>query len=175
MLRDFLLMNDTDTEDKPNEVGSAGEYKHMALIAEITIFKACDAWAKAECSRQGIPPTGPNKCMVLGDCLLLVWLPTICLDDLVNIVFPSEMLSQEDKYSLLWETYSEDPVKVSPVKRVTSKLKVFLLVDSPLRPDVHEEYSPFQKSNVKYSVMERLGLTGIEVLSGEDFHPPTLH
>ena len=79
------------------------------------------------------------------------------------------MLCQEYKYSLLWEAYSEDPAKVSPVKRVVSKHKVFLLVNSPSRPDVHEEYSPFQKSNVKYSVIEispkeRLGLTGIEVL-----------
>ena len=71
------------------------------LISEIELFKSCDKWAEAECGRQELKPTGENKRHVLGDCFSLICFTSMLLDDIVNVVSPSGVLSVEEKFALV--------------------------------------------------------------------------
>ena len=163
---------------------AAGNDTRHILISEIKLFQACDAWAKAECTRQEIPPTGLNKRMVLGDCLFLIRFPAMLVKDLVNIVFPTEILTQEEKYSLLQYAYSDNQDGMT--LNFKAKPPTFCIeLETPFsRPLVEENY-PFQRGQVKYSTIEilpreRLGISGILLfpdyeMPEEAFPAPSLH
>ena len=74
---------------------------HAILISEIELFNARNRWAEAECLRQTLEPSGPNKRSVLGDCLFLIRFPTMMHSDLVNIVSPTNILTTDERINVL--------------------------------------------------------------------------
>ena len=157
---------------------AAGNDTRHILISEIKLFQACDAWAKAKCTRQEIPPTGQNKRMVLDDCLFLIRFPAMLVKDLVNIVFPTEILNQEEKYNLLQHAYSDNQDYI-PLNFKAKPPTFFIHTFDPFIKPNHTEYSPFQRTQVDYSVIEllpreRLGFSDIFLLSdlGEEILAP---
>ena len=105
-LLDFLQINDVK------------HYGLGILIAEIELFKACDAWSEAECLRQGMDPTGENKRKVLGDGLLYIHFPDMLSADIVNIVSPTGILTCEERLDLLEKAQKGQraDLDMSPVK-----------------------------------------------------------
>ena len=95
VLLDFLQMNDTNV-DLPWDEDKLG-----ILVLEKDLFVACNLWAAAECKRQSIEVSGPNKRKVLGDCLFLIRFPSLDNSDIVNTVEPTGILNQEEKEGLL--------------------------------------------------------------------------
>ena len=92
-LLDFLQIND-------------GKYDRFGIvIADIEVFKACNAWAEAECLRQGMDPTGENKRKVLGDGLFNIHFPDMLSAHVVNIVSPIGILTCEEQLDLLAKTH----------------------------------------------------------------------
>ena len=98
VLLDMLRLNDVER----NEYSQFPELgPHGILVPEIELFKACDAWAEAECKRQELEVSGANKRVVLGDCLPLIRFPAINGYDLVKTVFPTTILTHDEKFRLL--------------------------------------------------------------------------
>ena len=87
-LIDLLQINDVDT---------SREEPCAILISEIELFNACNRWAEAECLRQTLEPSGPNKRSVLGDCLFLLRFPIMSHADLVHIVSPTGILTLDER------------------------------------------------------------------------------
>ena len=98
VLLDILRLNDVEDDDESGfpEIDARG-----VLIAEIELFKACDAWAEAECKRQKLEVSGANKRVVLGDCLPLIRFPTMYGHDLAQYVYPSGILTHDEQYRLM--------------------------------------------------------------------------
>ena len=95
VLLDLLQINDSNAK-QPWDVEKLG-----ILISDKELFYACHKWAVAECKRQELEPSGPNKRKVLRDCFPLIRFPCMLNSDIVNLVSPTEMLREEEKASLL--------------------------------------------------------------------------
>ena len=100
VLLDMLQLNDSETD--------------LILLSQIEVFKACNAWAEAECLRQELDPSGENKRTVLGDCLFLIGFLSMLPKDLVGIVFPTGILNQDERCALLERAHREDNSQSSP-------------------------------------------------------------
>ena len=97
VLLDMLQLNDSKTD--------------LILLPQIKVFKACNVWAAAECLRQELEPSGENKRTVLGDCLFLIGFQSMLPKDLVGIVFPTGILSQDERCALLERAHREGKCK----------------------------------------------------------------
>ena len=95
VLLDFLQINDSNA-DLPWEEDKLGIF-----VSEKDLFMACNLWAAAECKRQSIEVSGPNKRKVLGDCLFLIRFPSMAGSDITNIVAPTEILNKNEKRDVL--------------------------------------------------------------------------
>ena len=95
VLLELVQINDSNA-NQPWDVEKLG-----ILISDKELFSACQKWAVAECKRQELEPTGPNKRKVLRDCFPLIRFPCMLTGDIINLVSPTEMLSEEQKASLL--------------------------------------------------------------------------
>ena len=91
ILHDFLQMNTVKDDDGKTMLG--------IFIADIELFKACNAWAEAECLRQEKEPSGDNKRKVLGDDLFICF-PDMLPVDIVNFVLPTGILTLEEQVEL---------------------------------------------------------------------------
>lgn len=67
---------------------------------EINIFRACVAWAEAECGRQRLDLTFENKRKVLSDVIPLIRFPLISSVDVAEEVVDSGVLSAEELVQL---------------------------------------------------------------------------
>ena len=169
ILRDVLQLKSKDMNNKQ---------LYGITIAEIELFKACNAWANAECLREGLEPSGPNKRLVLGDCLFMMCLPTITLDDLVNIVFPTGILDHEERYNLLEQRYKNDPYKSLKFPSRHPEYNVQFNVGG--EGELYEAYTVFNNQVLEYSVLElvpkqRMLLTGIIAKNVCEETAPTKH
>ena len=149
VLLDMLQLNDTDDRTRPGE--------DRIIVSQIKLFKACNAWAEAECLRQELKPSGENKRDVLGACLFLVSFMTMLPEDLVRIVFPTEILNKDEKCALLEAAHSGYAWLTHPMC-VPSELKfivrwhqhtIGVKYDQEARPI--QEYSPIKGCLVEYS------------------------
>ena len=95
VLLDLLQLNNTNFE-LPWE-----ELRLGILISEKELFIACHAWAVEECKRQNIQISGPNKRKVLGDSRNLANFHAMASNDIINIVLPTEILSEHEKTVLI--------------------------------------------------------------------------
>ena len=151
------------------------------VAAEIVVFRACNGWAEAECSQQGLEPSGENKREVLGDSLFLIDFPGILGQDLVKVVFPSNILNKEEKLSLLEKKYgaqnSKAPLKFLPERKLYQ-------IPIPTYPEATavriKEYSIFDKKEIQYDFIKikptgNLLLTGILLAGCPGQTPTTKH
>ena len=92
ILHDVLQMNTVKDDDGKTMLG--------IFIADIELFKACNAWAEAECLRQGKEPSGDNKRKVLGDDLFHICFPDMLPVDIANFVLPTGILTLEEQVEL---------------------------------------------------------------------------
>ena len=109
VLLDMLQLNDTNGRCR-------------IIVSQVELFKACNAWAEAECLRQKLEPSGENKREVLGACLFLVSFMTMLPEDIVRIVFPTEILNKDEKCALFEAAHSGYDRLTNPVY-VPSELK----------------------------------------------------
>ena len=138
VLLDMLQLNDSKTD--------------LILLSQIEVFKACNAWAEAECLRQELDPSGENKRTALGDCLFLIGFPSMFPKDLVRIVFPTGILSQDEKCALLECAHGEDSSQKSPSLQFMNNPCILNVTIKPI-PDTESirEYSAIKKCNIEYS------------------------
>ena len=158
-LHDMLQLNHVKTEEG-KEASQCG-----ILISEIQLFEACDAWAEAECIRQDIEASGPNKRKVLGECLFAIRFPTVLIDDLRSIVSKTRILTKDEMYDLYEQNY-QDPTQESHTKFPTTNQKFLLAVNCFSDKPILQEFSQTHFTELKYSYFslvtaKRLALSGI--------------
>ena len=148
----MLQLNDTDDRTLPDE--------DRMLASQVELFKACNAWVEAECLRQELEPSGANKREVLGACLFLVSFMTMLPEDIVRIVFPTEILNKDEKCALLEVAHSgydrfTNPVPVpSELKFIVRWHQHMIKVTRASRARPIQEYSPIKGCLVEYSSIQ---------------------
>ena len=153
VLHDLLQLNDPHSPENTQ--------KFFIVAAEIVIFKACNAWAAAECVRKEIDPSGPNKRLMMGDCLFLIRFPTILPAELVNVVFPTEILNLEEKFALLEYVHKDPASKASAKLDFISTHPMFAIQFKPNpRARPLKEYSD-KISIISYSAITILPYTSL--------------
>ena len=122
------------------------------------MFQACNAWAKAECARRVLAPSGKSKRLVLGKSLFLLGFPTMNPMDLVNIVYPTDILTPAEKEALSaykhTKTASEYSLDFPLIER-----KFLLLAEAKLGT----QHGPNQKRHY-FGGGDRRGLSGIYIV-----------
>ena len=166
-LLDLLQINETDM--------FAGEPRAI-LISEIELFNACNRWAEAECLRQTLEPSGPNKRSVLGDCLFLIRIPTMMHSDLVNIVSPTNILTTDERINVLEMDSLVQPFSMFPFEKHTIMISLYPRPPRPSQPQYslgHNQsrevamYSLTKKTQVYFSEIkveskDRISLEGFQ-------------
>ena len=153
------LKQDNGPDDKEKETIMGHKLEELSpvgiLISEIELFQACDKWAEAECGRQELKPTGENKRCVLGDCLSLICFRSMLLDDIVNVVSPSGVLTLAEKYALVEHlcgrtASASEPSGKYPIRnqKVLVQIKTSSVPEMPMKP------SPFKVKGIRYSLLE---------------------
>ena len=167
VLLDMLQLNDSKTD--------------LILLSQIEAFKACNAWAEAECLRQELDPSGQNKRTVLGDCLFLIGFPSMLPKDFVGIVFPTGILNQDERCSLLEHAHKEDKFQSSPSLQFMNNPCILKVVIKHFpNTESIKEYSAIKKCNVEYSsikleVNKELSLEGIWLETNDPLAVRTQH
>ena len=149
--------NGPDDKEKENIMEHImGEFSPVGiLISEIELFRACDKWAEAECGRQELESTGENKRCVLGDCLSLICFHSMLLDDIVNVVSPSGVLTSEEKYALVEHLCGSTPSASEPsVKYPIRNQKVLVQIKTSAVPKIPVKTSPFNVQDIRHSLLE---------------------
>ena len=95
VLLDLLQINDSNISQPWDDA------KLGILISDKELFLACHTWAVADCKRQELEVSGPNKQKVLKDCFPMIRFPCMLKRDIVHLVSPTEMLRGDQKASLL--------------------------------------------------------------------------
>ncbi|XP_078366628.1 BTB/POZ domain-containing protein 6-like [Oculina patagonica] len=95
-------------------------------VREVELFKAVDGWAKEECKRQQLKADDSVKRQVLGEEIIKsIRFPVIKQSELVNVVLPSKILTEEETNSIM-KYFSSTPtsaVGFLDVHRVGSLLR----------------------------------------------------
>ena len=97
-ISDFLLKSVLELN---HSVDDEGKRTYGVLVPEIQLFKACNEWAVAECSRQELEPSGENKRKVLGECVELIRCVAMLPIDIIRSVIPSGIFDQNERCRLL--------------------------------------------------------------------------
>ena len=148
VLLDMLQLNDSETS--------------LILLSQIEVFKACNAWAEAECLRQELDPSGENKRTVLGDCLFLIGFQGMLPRDLEGIVFPTGILNQDERCALLEHAQGENNSQQSPSLQFMNNPCVFpVTIKRSHRAGSIREYSAVKKCNVEYSSIQLEAAKGL--------------
>ena len=163
VLLDLVQINSVDcTEENQKNV-------NWIMISEIEMFNACNAWAEAECIREEVDPTGPNKRYTLRDCLRFIRFPTMIPSNILKEVFPTGILSPEEKSDLLEYALSESENK--PQTDFLSTKHHFLVSVQPLKDAIGVKgYSKFKKGKLEYSSLTITPKEGL-LLSGILYKP----
>ena len=157
-----------------------GAEMNEILIAEIEVFKACNAWAEAECLRQKLKPSGKNKRKVLGDCLFLIRFPTLLEDDLVNVVCPSDILNGHEKLHLR-KNLKGLSKKPKHSDKFLYDLNYYRVPIDPKEGAVRiTEFSQSQNRKVRYNSIkirpaEKMILSGVVLLGRHSICHKSLH
>eukprot|EP00823_Brevimastigomonas_motovehiculus_P003313 TRINITY_DN1_c0_g1_i4.p1 TRINITY_DN1_c0_g1~~TRINITY_DN1_c0_g1_i4.p1 ORF type:complete len:545 (-),score=172.28 TRINITY_DN1_c0_g1_i4:219-1778(-) len=78
-------------------------------INEADLFAALENWAAAECKRQNLKVTGPNKRTVMGDAINYIRFPEMTTQEIAASVTSSNILSSDELISLFaYSSASED-------------------------------------------------------------------
>ena len=124
----------------------------LILLSQIDIFKACNAWAEAECLRQKLDPSGENKRTVLGDCLFLIGFPSMLPKDLVHVVLPTGILNQGERCALLECAFREDNSQPLPSLQFMNNPSILqVAIERIPNTESIMEYSAITKGKVEYS------------------------
>ena len=146
-------------------INKEGKILQGILIADIQLFKACNAWAEAECLRHEKEPSGENKRKVLDERLFCIRFPDMLPADIVNIVTPTGILALEERVHLLENVNGgEKTPKTFPSK--DEHIGLFDFVQSGVEV---REYSFTTKSEMSFSTIKvqpqhRLVLSGIMLM-----------
>ena len=169
VLLDLMQLNDSDRSTP------------RILVPDIEIFKACNAWGRAECVRQELEPSGENRRKVLGDCLFLISFRTMLARDLVDVVFPAEILNQDEKSALLECTHGAFNSKIRKRLRFVSRWDRYVVEIQRLRnAESFLEYSPMKETEIEYSSVclvpnTSLILFGVGCSTNQDHKTQTKH
>ena len=118
ILHDVLQINSVKDDDGKTMLG--------IFIADIELFKACNAWAEAECLRQEKETSGDNKRKVLGDDLFHICFPDMLPVDIVNFVLPTGILTLEEQVELFKDVNGTEKIhKNFPSRDYTIALMPF--------------------------------------------------
>lgn len=63
---------------------------------EMHLFQAALKWAAAECARKDLEPNAQNKRSVLGNCLYLIRIPTMNLEEFANTAAQMGILTPQE-------------------------------------------------------------------------------
>ena len=141
VLQDLLRMNDAKY---------SCEAPDLIMLSQIDIFRACNAWAEAECLRQELEPSGENKREVLGACLFLISFGTMLPEDLVSVVFPTAILNEDEKLALLECAHGGDSAEMQFINK-SHRFRI------RINPNVHatpmREYSPITECQIDFSAI----------------------
>ena len=96
---------------------------------EMHLFEAALNWAAAECVRKDLEPTPANKRAVLGNCLYLIRIPTMSLDEFANATAQLGILTKDETIDIfLHFTAKSKPSLNYPIKaRAGLKPQVFFI------------------------------------------------
>ena len=167
---DLLQINVNKTEK--------GKTPQGILIADIELFKSCNAWAEAECLRQEKDPSGENKREVLGEGLFCIRFPDMLPADIVSIVNPTGILTLEERIHLLDNINGGEKT----CRKFPSKDENIVLVKFDQSGEEVRESSLTTKSEVNFSTIKvqpqhRLVLSAIivkPVLQGKGEYEVTI-
>ena len=129
VLLDLLQINDSNISQPWDDA------KLGILISDKELFLACHTWAVAECKRQELEVSGPNKQKVLKDCFPMIRFPCMLKRDIVSLVSPTDIL-RDDQTALLLEPSSSIPTQI------------FLSTKQPFLVQINSEMRLRLESNV---------------------------
>ena len=154
ILHDVLHMNTVKDDDGKTMLG--------IFIADIELFKACNAWAEAECLRQEKEPSGDNKRTVLGDDLFHICFPDMLPVDIVNFVLPTGILTLEEQVELFKdENRTEKMHKNFPSRDYTIALTPIDCSGQQLLENSMNISFPIYFSTIKFEPKHRVLLSEI--------------
>ena len=72
----------------------------MFSIKEVQVFQSAVNWAKYQCEKNGVEPTGANMREELGEALYKIRFPDIDMKNFANIVVKSKILNSAEEIAL---------------------------------------------------------------------------
>ena len=129
-----------------------GNRMYGVLVSEVQLFGACNAWAVAECLREGLEPSGENKRKVLGECVEQIRFKAILPVDIIGTVLPADILDQDTKCTLLTMSHL-DQCDLNEATKIIQQFAYHIALNPEFNTNTTHllEYSSIHKQPIEYS------------------------